>query len=102
MNFYVEINSCQLREAASAVDYLHNLQLVHGDIKAANILVSDDGHALLTDFGLAKLSSGATSTGLSGAGTTRWQSPELFEGGRKTLESDIYAFGMLIVEVRLA
>jgi serine/threonine protein kinase len=74
---------------------------VHGDIKAANVLISPVGRALLTDFGLAKLSSSSTSTAVAGAGTTRWQSPELFDGGPKTTKSDIYAFGMLIVEVRI-
>jgi serine/threonine protein kinase len=86
---------------ASAIAYLHDRELIHGDIKAANVLVSDHGEALLTDFGLAKLSSGTTSTALSGAGTTRWQSPELYEGSPKSRESDIYAYAMLIVEVHV-
>ena len=88
-----------MSETAQAVEYLHGLQLIHGDIKAANVLISDDGHALLTDFGLSKLSSCATSSAARGFGTTRYQSPELWEGGPKTMESDVYAFSMLIVEV---
>ncbi len=91
--------SMQMRETAAAVSYLHDVHLVHGDIKAGNILISDDGHAMLTDFGLAKMASANTSTAMKGLGTARWQSPELWEGAPKTPESDIYAFAMLIVEV---
>ena len=90
----------QLWPAAGAVVYLHECGIVHGDIKASNILVSDDVHALLCDFGLAKPQTTVTSIGLEGVGTTRFRSPELFlKGGRKTVASDAWAFGMTIYEV---
>lgn len=89
----------QLCEIADAVSYLHGEGIVHGDIKARNILIGVGGHVLLCDFGLTKLACAQTSLPLKGVGTTRWQSPELLKGGSKTTQSDVYAFSMTIVEV---
>ncbi|KAG8908607.1 hypothetical protein FRB99_004895 [Tulasnella sp. 403] len=88
-----------LREAAGAVAYLHAFGLVHADIKANNILVSGEGHAMLCDFGLTRFTSCLTSTTMKGAGSIRWQSPEIWNGDHKTAKSDVYAFGMAIYEV---
>ncbi|KAG9036056.1 hypothetical protein FS837_001760 [Tulasnella sp. UAMH 9824] len=88
-----------LCETSDAIDYLHRESIIHGDIKASNILISDDGHALLCDFGLAKSTYAQTSTALKGAGTLRWQSPELWDNEPKSFASDVYAFSMTIVEV---
>lgn len=88
-----------LCEIADAVSYLHGEGIVHGDIKARNILIGVGGHVLLCDFGLTKLACAQTSLPLKGVGTTRWQSPELLKGGSKTTQSDVYAFSMTIVEV---
>ena len=91
----------QLREAASAISYLHQCGIIHGDIKASNILVSDDVHALLCDFGLARFEDMNTSIGQKGQGTSRFQSPELMQLGQgKSPESDVWAFGMTIYQVR--
>lgn len=77
----------------------------------ANILISDDGHALLADFGLMNVAldfeaSCADTSALIG-GTTRWMSPELLVpekfgslDGKPTKASDMYALGMVILEVR--
>ncbi|KAG8903468.1 hypothetical protein FRB99_003246 [Tulasnella sp. 403] len=88
-----------LRETAEALAYLHNRGMIHGDIKASNILVSPDIHALLCDFGLSRMINVATATGLKGAGTTRWQAPELWKDSPKGFTTDIYAFGITIYEV---
>lgn len=81
--------------------YLHVAGIIHGDVKAANVLVSTGGDALLCDFGLSRPSASATATLLRGAGSVRWMSPELFRegGGTKTMQSDVWAFGMFIYEV---
>ncbi|KAG8951509.1 hypothetical protein FRC04_006041 [Tulasnella sp. 424] len=88
-----------LCDIASAIAYLHSLEIVHGDIKARNILVSQDGDVRLCDFGLSKYSSWTTSEGRKGAGTIRWQSPELLFDQSKSFKSDVYAFGITIYEV---
>lgn len=89
----------QLCETAEAVYYLHKKGIVHADIKASNILIDDHGHSLLCDFGLTKMTQSRTSTSMRGAGTVRWQSPELWNDAPKSAETDVYAFAMTIVEV---
>ncbi|KAG8919158.1 hypothetical protein FRC01_001444 [Tulasnella sp. 417] len=88
-----------LCETSDAVDYLHRESIVHGDIKASNLLISVGGQVLLCDFGLAKSTYAQTSTALKGAGTFRWQSPELWNNEPRSFASDVYAFSMTIVEV---
>ena len=70
-----------------------------------NILVDDDGIAVLADFGLATVSAGLSTiplsaTIVSSAGTIPWMSPELLAGNcSPTQESDSYALGMVVYEV---
>ncbi|KIO31728.1 hypothetical protein M407DRAFT_217769 [Tulasnella calospora MUT 4182] len=95
-----DINRVRLLcETADAVKYLHKEAVIHGDIKASNILIGDNGYSLLCDFGLTKTVESRTSTAMRGAGTFRWQGPELWDNAPKSFESDVYAFGMTIVEV---
>lgn len=75
--------------------------MVHGDLKGANVLVSAEVRILLCDFGLAKIVNTNTSTSRAGFGTLRWQAPELMEGASKGFETDVYAFGLTIYEVRV-
>ncbi|KAG8971871.1 hypothetical protein FRC05_010538 [Tulasnella sp. 425] len=88
-----------LRETADAIQYLHRQNVIHGDIKGTNILISEDAHVLLCDFGLTKMIDSRTSTCAKGAGSVRWMSPELWDNEPRTFESDVYAFGMTIAEV---
>ena len=90
----------QLRETADAVAYLHSIRLVHGDIKANNILVGDSGEARICDFGWSKIMQSRTLTTYKGQGTVRWQAPELFDNKPKSFETDVYAFGITIFEVQ--
>lgn len=62
------------------------------------MLISDSVHALLCDFGLAKGVESITASMMKGAGSARWQSPEIFDGASKSVKSDVYAFGMTIIE----
>lgn len=85
---------------ASALAYLHSSGIIHGDVKAANVLISGDCRALVCDFGLSKTVDVTTTTALQGQGSIRWMSPELLEMGHgKSFASDVWAFGMLIYEV---
>ncbi|KIO22674.1 hypothetical protein M407DRAFT_27782 [Tulasnella calospora MUT 4182] len=83
---------------ADAIAYLHNNGIVHGDIKAGNVLINGRECPLLCDFGLAKMPYCKTSTERKGAGTVRWQSPELWDNIPRSLASDTYAFAMTIAE----
>ncbi|KAG9006704.1 hypothetical protein FRB95_000584 [Tulasnella sp. JGI-2019a] len=89
-----------------AVEYLHNLDppVIHGDIKALNILMSSERRAILCDFGLAvavdEVSSGLT-TSKGFKGSLRYCSPELVmeEEARRTRPSDMWAWGCLVIEI---
>lgn len=89
-----------MREAASALEYMHNQRYVHGNFKEAHILVSPDVHALLCGFTLSGTPELIESERLlRGAGTGQYMSPELWEGQSRTFESDVYAFGITLAQV---
>jgi serine/threonine-protein kinase len=83
----------------AALDAIHERGLVHRDIKSSNVLLTDDGVPMLSDFGVAK---GAgytvlTRTGLM-VGTLDYLAPELIRGEPATPASDVYAFACLVYE----
>ncbi|KAG8895267.1 hypothetical protein FRC01_012472, partial [Tulasnella sp. 417] len=88
-----------LTETADALAYLHAMKIIHADVKASNILVSADLRALICDFGLAKWMPSITASQSKGAGTVRWQGPEIWDGAPRCFASDVYAFGITIAEV---
>ncbi|KAF8583030.1 kinase-like protein [Ramaria rubella] len=105
---YLEIHPAANRMAlllgiASGLFYLHDQkpEVVHGDLRAGNILVSDAGIPCLTDFGLSRIISDikGTTTSSEPAGSVRWMSPELLHDDRVSKSSDIWAYGMTILEV---
>ncbi|KAJ7508890.1 kinase-like domain-containing protein [Mycena galericulata] len=92
-----------LFQTAQGLAYLHSQNIVHGDLRGGNVLIDDDGHARLADFGLAIVTDatlGTTST--TQRGSLRWMAPELtdFEVEFKRTEaSDVYAFACLCIEI---
>ncbi|KAH7338712.1 kinase-like domain-containing protein [Rhizoctonia solani] len=90
-------------QVASGLAYIHSLNMVHGDIKALNALVSVEGVAKVTDFGLSTMSESSldfSATTAQQAGSIRWAAPELLlEETAKSAASDIYALGMTILEI---
>jgi len=88
-----------IRETAEALLYLHDRGIIHGDLKGCNILVSDDIHIQVCDFGLSKVVGAVTAVSQKGMGTVSWQSPEIMRGLTRTKASDVYAFGITIAEI---
>ncbi|KAG8978920.1 hypothetical protein FRB93_010501 [Tulasnella sp. JGI-2019a] len=89
---------------ASGLTYLHEKNIIHGDMKAANVLLDSQVRPTLCDFGMTRVLDEAysmTSTAMQGAGSMRWMSPERLNNDPRTQEGDMYAFGMTIVEVRV-
>ncbi|RLN89623.1 hypothetical protein BBJ28_00023130, partial [Nothophytophthora sp. Chile5] len=88
-----------LLSAATGLRYLHDVGVVHGDLKGNNILIGKDGVAKLTDFGLSFFLKNADLEAEQGAlGAYRWKSPECLKGEMATFASDIFSFGMCIIE----
>ncbi|KAG6809628.1 hypothetical protein H0H92_015483 [Tricholoma furcatifolium] len=97
-------------DVGQGLQFLHENDIVHGDLKAGNILVNDFGRACLADLGLSSISdkeilawTSHSSVGSKG-GTIRWQAPELFnpEGDEEvhnTKASDIYAWACVAYEI---
>ncbi|KDQ52258.1 hypothetical protein JAAARDRAFT_210657 [Jaapia argillacea MUCL 33604] len=107
-----------IRDVAAGLAYLHGHQevIVHGDLKATNVLIKDDGSAVLTDFGLSQFINahlGRSYNSPTLAGSIHWLSPELAVrmGGSddendddcspivRTLASDCWAFGCTALEI---
>ncbi|KAG8925978.1 hypothetical protein FRC02_009291 [Tulasnella sp. 418] len=95
-----------LAETAEALKYLHSKDIVHADLKANNVLIKDDGHAVLCDFGVAKIvrDTGAVDyTQAWNYGCVGFIPPESIsvEDGWVVVETprDVYAFGGLIVQL---
>jgi serine/threonine protein kinase len=84
---------------ALAIEYAHNRGIIHRDIKSSNILVSNNGHPVLMDFGIAHAATGTrlTQTGLV-IGTPEYMSPEQAEGKTIDHRTDIYSLGIVMYE----
>ncbi|KAF7440855.1 hypothetical protein PC9H_001203 [Pleurotus ostreatus] len=94
-----------LKGAALGLEYLHNCNIVHGNVKCANILVSASSEARICDFGMSKIieevTEQAASVTLTTSGSARWLAPELIEGNitSPTKATDSYAFAMTALEL---
>jgi len=92
------------RDIRSALAYCHSRGIVHGDLKAENILLRSDGHAVLSDFGIARIVSPdmrrrlelTCSCEVGGFGTAYALAPECREGAPATPCSDVYSFGVVM------
>lgn len=85
-------------EIVSAVSHLHANGIMHRDLKPENILLDVDGHALLTDFGLAKeFDENARSNSL--CGTVEYMSPEIILGKGHDKAADWWSVGILLFEM---
>ncbi|KAI5054811.1 hypothetical protein GOP47_0029956 [Adiantum capillus-veneris] len=87
---------------AAALEYLHNGLgdcVLHRDVKAANVLLTENFEAMLGDFGLARLITHDQEVTMTAAGTPGYVAPEVIYTGKATDKADVYGFGVLALEV---
>jgi len=86
-------------DLCDAVNHAHQMQVIHADLKPANILISQDNQVKILDFGISRMfnsrsnDSSAAYTSYLNAMTASYASPELLAGERSSMYSDIYALG---------
>ena len=80
-----------------ALTFSYDLDIIHGDIKPSNVLLTKSGAAKLSDFGMAR--SATEDTESSVGGTPNYIAPEVLKGGKPSLQSDIYALGVTLYEL---
>lgn len=87
-------------QVASGLAYAHEHDIVHRDVKPANIMIVHDGHAKITDFGIARMASSAvrTQTGMV-LGSPKYMSPEQVMGKNIDQRSDIFSLGVMLYEM---
>jgi serine/threonine protein kinase len=87
-------------QVLQGVGYAHQIQVIHRDIKPANIIITPEGRAKITDFGIAKVAGDVqlTQVGLR-IGTLRYMPPEQLNGKESTYACDIYSLGVTFFEM---
>ena len=87
-------------QIASALEAAHKNNIIHRDIKPHNIIITEDGIAKVTDFGIAKAVSNSTITAFGTTiGSVHYFSPEHARGGYTDAKSDLYSLGIVMYEM---
>lgn len=88
-------------DLCAALEYAHEKGMIHRDLKPSNVLVEQDDHAVLTDFGIVKLAGSSARHTQDGTivGTPAYMSPEQATGEAIDSRSDLYALGVILFEM---
>jgi serine/threonine protein kinase len=85
-------------DLANALNRAHRAGIIHGDVKPANIFVTDEGHIKLGDFGIARFATQLSGTGKL-VGTPAYLSPEQIKGETQDNRSDIFSLGIILYQL---
>jgi hypothetical protein len=85
-------------DLAGALHRAHRAGIIHGDVKPANILVTEDGNVKLGDFGIARLSTQVSGSGQL-LGTPAYLSPEQIHGEAQNTRSDLFSLGIVLYQM---
>jgi predicted Ser/Thr protein kinase len=77
------------RQACEALQYVHEQQIIHRDVKPQNLILGDNG-VVLVDFGIARMLDEEEISGTVGIGTPRYMAPEVFAGGTISPRTDVF------------
>ncbi|KAJ3196497.1 hypothetical protein HK101_008793 [Irineochytrium annulatum] len=95
-----------LYQLACGLRNIHQERIVHRDVKASNVLITEQGDVAITDFGLSRKTTTTLSMGVNGkplpspSGTLNWMSPEqLMSPGKETFKSDVWSYAMTCWEI---
>lgn len=89
-----------IKEAAGALAYAHSRSMIHRDVKPANLMLDHDHRLVLTDFGIAKIVTGAQFTASGGmVGTPAYMAPEQGLGEAGDERSDLYSLGIILFQL---
>merc|ERR1719295_1544207 len=84
--------------ATKGVAHLHEHNIIHRDLKSANILLDRHYEPRITDFGLSRMKDQSTLT--AGTGTFQWMAPEVIQGRKYDERSDIYSLAIIFWEIK--
>jgi len=85
----VDQSIAYVRHACEALQYVHDQQIVHRDVKPQNLILGENG-VVLVDFGIARQLDEGEMQGTVGIGTPRFMAPEVFAGGRVSPRTDVF------------
>ena len=86
-------------QVTSALRQAHRQGVVHGDLKPSNLLIAEDGSTKLGDFGVAKIAKAETQDEEGLSGTPSYLAPEMLDGARASVQTDMYALGVTLFEL---
>lgn len=86
-------------DVARGLEYLHELKIVHRDLKSENILMDHEANAKIADFGVARLEAANPVEMTCETGTVRWMAPEIIDHKPYDRKVDVYSFGIVLWEI---